>query len=287
MRAERAPHPTGTRVVRVCEPAPPCALGPRCGSFCGLRLAPDTMARMCPMLLTALAFIAIFMLSALRPTSPASTPRRLTAPSLSRSLATEAPRAGVPTPATLPAEAARAVPPTVRVAAKERPEVAWLRGGPTPVADVRRAAKTYFADMFNGRASALPAKFDAGVNPCWGGAHCLPAFLILGVYQSGVRDLYSRLQKHPGVAHRPANSPSFYSQVHPTWTEYVQSLRASSAEALGGKLLGEASAVTFHFVWVHQVQHDARASPPTTPHPWSPRCAHHPLAHRPLPGRRR
>ena len=131
-------------------------------------------------------------------------------------------------------------------------ENAWLRSGPTPIADARFAAKTYFKDILDGSAIALPEHFDPGVNPCWGGAYCLPAFLILGVYQSGVRDLYSRLSKHSGIAQRPANSPSFYSQVHPTWTEYTRSLAASSSQALSGKLLGEASAVTFHFVWVHQ-----------------------------------
>ena len=102
---------------------------------------------------------------------------------------------------------------------------------------------------------ALPARFEerqSNPNPCWGGKYCLPAFLILGVYQSGVRDLYSRLLKHPGVAQRPANSPSFYSQVHPTWTEYVNGLSKVSSQALDGRLLGEASAVTYHFVWVHQ-----------------------------------
>ncbi len=134
----------------------------------------------------------------------------------------------------------------------ERPEVLWLRSGPTPVADARFAAKTYFKDMLDGSATALPDRFDAGVNPCWGGSYCLPAFLILGVYQSGVRDLYSRLSKHSAIAQRPANSPSFYSQVHPTWSEYIRSLGPSSSQALNGKLLGEASAVTFHFVWVHQ-----------------------------------
>lgn len=133
-----------------------------------------------------------------------------------------------------------------------RPEAVWLRGGPTAIAAARQAAKTYFPNMFDGSAMALPERFDAGANPCWGGAHCVPAFLLLGVYQSGVRDFYSRLQKHPGVAQRPANSPSFYSQVHPTWPEYVRSLGGAAPQALAGKLLGEASAVTFHFVWVHQ-----------------------------------
>ena len=131
-------------------------------------------------------------------------------------------------------------------------EEAWLRQPPTPLDALRRAAGVYFPEMFDGSPTALPARFDAGANPCWGGKHCLPAFLILGVYQSGVRDFYTRLALHPGVARRAANSPSYYSQVHPKWDAYVRSLDAVAPQALGGRMLGEASAVTFHFVWVHQ-----------------------------------
>ena len=91
-----------------------------------------------------------------------------------------------------------------------------------PLSVLRKAAATYFPDMFAEAKYALPDQFEqTWANPCWtwesdggqGGAHGLPAFLILGVYQSGVRDLYSRLAHHPGVAPRPATSPSFYSQV--------------------------------------------------------------------------
>ena len=82
--------------------------------------------------------------------------------------------------------------------------------------------------------------------------HCIPSFLILGVYQSGVRDLYSRLTHHPGVAQRPATSPSYYSQVQPNWLNYVRGMQSWVPQAKEGKLIGEASAVTFHFVWVHQ-----------------------------------
>ena len=107
--------------------------------------------------------------------------------------------------------------------------------------------------MFSG-SFALPEHFESGSrNPCWAGRkHCLPAFLILGVYQSGVRDLYGRLSNHAGIARRPATSPSFYSQVRPTWSEYVRSLDHAAAGAGAGQLIGEASAVTFHFIWVHQ-----------------------------------
>ena len=130
---------------------------------------------------------------------------------------------------------------------------AWLQKPPTPIAVLRKAALTYFPQMGEpGTSEAIPERFDGTTNPCWSERHCLPGFLILGVYQSGVRDLYNRLQKHPGVAQRPANSPSFYSQVRPNWPEYVHGLDGAATQALSGKLLGEASAVTFHFVWVHQ-----------------------------------
>ena len=58
------------------------------------------------------------------------------------------------------------------------------------VALLRRAARVYSPDMFESEADAPPAAFrSVGGNPCWGGgattpAHCLPAFHILGVYQS-------------------------------------------------------------------------------------------------------
>ena len=128
----------------------------------------------------------------------------------------------------------------------------------TPVVVLRRAAATYFDGMIGAGSTSVPPSFEPGHNPCWagdaGGWHCLPGFLILGVYQSGVRDLYVRMARHPGVVQRPATAPSFYSQVHPTWMEYMRELDRSAHEAHGkdGKLLGEASAVTFHFVWVHQ-----------------------------------
>ncbi|KAL1524901.1 hypothetical protein AB1Y20_019779 [Prymnesium parvum] len=124
---------------------------------------------------------------------------------------------------------------------------------PTPLPAVRAAAAAYFPAMFDGTPTALPNAFLEGdANPCWRvGAqkHCLPAFLLLGVYQAGVRDLYCRLLRHPGVARRPASSPSYYSQVRPDWPSYVRGMH-DSVDA--GRLIGEASAVTFHFIWVHQ-----------------------------------
>ena len=117
-------------------------------------------------------------------------------------------------------------PPTlsVEVAPAHGTDAQHLAHG-TSLSVLRKAAASYFPDMFNDPKSALPDQFEqTWANPCWTwdsgagqggkqGVHCLPSFLILGVYQSGVRDLYSRLARHPGIAPRPATSPSFYSQV--------------------------------------------------------------------------
>ena len=125
------------------------------------------------------------------------------------------------------------------------------------VALLRRAARVYCPDMFAEPLLAPPERFDSGSpTPCWAGG-CLPAFHIVGVYQSGVRDLYSRLAEHGGVVRHGATSQSFYSQVHPKWPAYMRGLAPAEKQARAGKLLGEASAVTFHFIWVHQEKFNA------------------------------
>ena len=63
----------------------------------------------------------------------------------------------------------------------------------------------------------------------WSGAHGLPAFLILGVYQSGMRGLYTRIQRHPDVVQRPANSALLLWQVRAGLVRRV--VRRSSAAA--------------------------------------------------------
>lgn len=122
---------------------------------------------------------------------------------------------------------------------------------------VLRGAARVYTDVFRSPDSSPPEHFE-GRNPCWGDGkaqHCLPAFYLLGVYQAGVLDLYSRLEAHPSVAKLARSSRvahSFYSQVHPTWSEYLRALAPAVGEASAGRLIGEASPVTFHFVWVHQ-----------------------------------
>ena len=123
-----------------------------------------------------------------------------------------------------------------------------------PTSTLRRAAKVYVPDIL------VPDAFEKGA-PCWKEAststrRCLPSFMLLGVYQSGSHDLYARLARHPAVAHNPAVSPSFYSEVH-TWSNYMSQLASATRNALATdppKQIGECSAVTFHFTWVHQEQ---------------------------------
>ena len=129
-----------------------------------------------------------------------------------------------------------------------------------PIGVLRRAAAAYVPDLISNRSLDPPMAFAPNLaNPCWGGgsgsSHCLPAFLLLGVYQSGSHDLYARLAKHSRVVRHPATSPSFYGERH-TWAEYMRALApaAAAARRAPGALIGEASALTFHFVWVHQEQ---------------------------------
>ena len=126
---------------------------------------------------------------------------------------------------------------------------------PTPMATLRTAAKVYVPDI------ALPEAFDESKQPCWldkaSATHrCLPSFMLLGVYQSGAHDLYQRIAKHEAVARNPGLSPSFYSEVHP-WSNYMAQLAPATKNARAEtpqKVIGECSAVTYHFTWVHQEQ---------------------------------
>lgn len=126
---------------------------------------------------------------------------------------------------------------------------------PTPLHLVRHAASSYFPQMFDGQQALPPGEFKKiARNPCWysQATYCLPAFLLIGVYQSGIQDLYRRLVQHEDIARRPARSPSYYSQVRPDWSDYVRGIQDCVPQAEAGKLIGEVSAVTFHFIWVHQ-----------------------------------
>jgi len=159
-----------------------------------------------------------------------------------------------------PQQPVKIYPSVTAVPRKASTAVSYSPGPRTPIGTLRAAARIYTPDVFRDERLAPPERFNEDVNPCWGSsgggaAHCLPAFHILGVYQAGCLDLYSRLEAHDGVAKLSRSSHishSFYSQVHPTWPEYMRGLQSATAEAAQGRLIGEASPVHFHFVWVHQ-----------------------------------
>ena len=187
------------------------------------------MARDCLLYLIATALVAIVAISSLRP----------------------GPRPSLAMPNKLtPIVHDRA---EFKFAERRRATASYPPPAPAPIGLLRTAAKSYIPDL------SLPTTFEtAGKNPCWrdnsGEARCLPAFFLLGVYQSASHDLYSRLTHHPLVARNPAPSPSFYSEVHP-WMDYMRKLSGATKNAHGtDKFIGECSAVTFHFTWVHQEQ---------------------------------
>ena len=196
--------------------------------------------RLCPLALVAAALGAVVLVTALRP-KPRTAPARLHEARLPFVLPQTAPHAR---------ERQEERPAAVTATATTPPLTAML---PTPVDVLRRAAKVYVPDI------ELPSTFEPSAkSPCWhdasGAPRCLPAFMLLGVYQSGSHDLYARLAKHALVARNPSYSPSFYSEVHP-WSDYMSKLSAATRDAIGTeKLIGECSAVTFHFSWVHQEQ---------------------------------
>ena len=80
----------------------------------------------------------------------------------------------------------------------------------------------------------------ASSSPCWllnAQRHCLPAFHVLGAFQSGVRDLQTKMQMHPDVAHLRNPEPHFWSELQPV-TPYLQQY----TDVYDG-LMGNASAV--------------------------------------------
>lgn len=214
------------------------------------------MARACPIILVVSALLAIALVSTLRPAPPPARAASTNARDTRRTLQpiahdhSEFKFAIARSPQAIVAQKQTARPPVSLYA-------------PLPVAQLRTAAKVYIPDI------ELPDAFEAeGKNPCWkdlaGTVHCLPAFLLLGVYQSGAHDVYHRLAKHPLVARNPAVSPSFYSEVHP-WKHYMTQLSSASKTAHGTEMIiGECSAVTFHFTWVHgeQFNQACKLTPP-------------------------
>ena len=126
---------------------------------------------------------------------------------------------------------------------------------PRALAVYRKAAKAYVPGMFAMREPiAPPATIRPGKNPCWAkgkNTRCLPAFLLLGVAQTGVRDLYARISASADIAAIPFGTGWFFTQPEVKWQKYMD-ITSRFAQAFPNKLLGQAVADGFDIVWQQQ-----------------------------------
>ena len=120
-------------------------------------------------------------------------------------------------------------------------------GLPALLAAQLEAARRISPDLF----SQVPATFDpAFKSPCWrsdDGLRCLPAFMLLGVFQCGVKDLFERLARHPDVA--AVEAPHWWDEVHPLSLYLARFARALPAiEAAPSRAVsGDVSYATFSY----------------------------------------
>eukprot|EP00191_Tetraselmis_sp_GSL018_P003786 CAMPEP_0177598730 /NCGR_PEP_ID=MMETSP0419_2-20121207/12543_1 /TAXON_ID=582737 /ORGANISM="Tetraselmis sp., Strain GSL018" /LENGTH=412 /DNA_ID=CAMNT_0019091271 /DNA_START=204 /DNA_END=1442 /DNA_ORIENTATION=+ len=107
-------------------------------------------------------------------------------------------------------------------------------------------------------ASPPGRRFIPGLrSPCWedgsGSTKCLPAFYILGSFQAGTWNLYSRLAVHPDVVSVPNARPHFWAEHDKRAAAYVAGYSAPPVLEVVRRnrnaLLGDASASTFAFYW--------------------------------------
>lgn len=100
------------------------------------------------------------------------------------------------------------------------------RGGRAPPGISEALAEQGLRSLTPDVSDALPASFDPSFkSPCWLGnasepggpprRHCLPFYFLLGNWQSGVRDLQSRLEHHPDVVKGANAAPHFWDERHP------------------------------------------------------------------------
>ena len=139
------------------------------------------------------------------------------------------------------------------------------RGGATPpgvtAEEVERSAARVSPDLF----AALPDAYLPGYKaPCWrvtpegapttgedGALRCMPYVFILGVFQCGVRDIYSRLLMHPDVAATANAAPHWWDEIH-SFQRYMDIMAPALprvAEAPERVVFGDASLATFTFTW--------------------------------------
>ncbi|KNC46188.1 uncharacterized protein AMSG_00307 [Thecamonas trahens ATCC 50062] len=129
---------------------------------------------------------------------------------------------------------------------------------------IRAAAEAYMdvvrPEMFNssGRAG-IPDDdddwLDGYASPCWlddgGGLRCMPAFMILGVFQAGVKDVYLRMGRHPAIHDASGLHILFWCEPH-KWEDYAGTMsRVAEKHLLSAPdhLVGEVSPATFEFMW--------------------------------------
>ena len=143
-----------------------------------------------------------------------------------------------------------------QVAPTPEPNAARARVAAAPqgfsVQEAEAAAARVSPDVF----AALPSSFLSGYKaPCWHTEakqlRCLPYFFILGVFQCGVRDLYSRLLLHKDVAATANPAPHFWDEIHP-FSTYLNGFEPaySKVEAFPTRtVFGDGSLSTFTFTW--------------------------------------
>ncbi|KAK3268393.1 hypothetical protein CYMTET_23104 [Cymbomonas tetramitiformis] len=117
--------------------------------------------------------------------------------------------------------------------------------------------RTQFEAILPEAARDIPEEFTSEFkNPCWKAdtrTHCLPYFFILGVFQCGVKDLYSRIAQHPAVVTGNTITSNFFFEKRP-WKEFLASMDRVTphiAEAPQERIAGDASAGTLTFTWTH------------------------------------
>ena len=142
------------------------------------------------------------------------------------------------------------------VAPAPAPEQARERVAAAPpgftVQDAEAAAARVSPDVFVALPSSFLSEYKA---PCWRTdsqqLRCLPYFFILGVFQCGVRDLYSRLLFHKDVAATANSAPHFWDEVH-SFASYLSIFEPalSKIEAFPTRtVFGDGSLSTFTYTW--------------------------------------
>lgn len=106
-------------------------------------------------------------------------------------------------------------------------------------------------------AKAVPMIFEpAFKNPCWkdadGEITCLPYFYVLGGFQSGAYNLYSRLSQHPDVAKAHNPRTHFWGEAGKASELYFHEMKPSFQAVKQqpvATIIGDASESTLAFYW--------------------------------------